>query len=54
MEPFPSSFDNHYILVAMDYVSKWVEAVPTKTNENKDVVKFFKENIISHFGAPMW
>ena len=51
MGPFPSSFDNHYILVAMDYVSKWVEMVPTRTNDNR-VVRFLKENIISHLNAP--
>jgi len=50
--PFPSSFGNQYILVAVDYVSKWVEAIPTRTNDNKVVIKFLKENIFSHFGTP--
>ena len=31
---------------------KWVEVVPTKTNDNRGVVKFLKENIISRFGTP--
>ncbi|RVW59061.1 hypothetical protein CK203_111530 [Vitis vinifera] len=31
MGPFPMSFGNSYILVGMDYVSKWVEAIPIKT-----------------------
>ena len=35
MGPFPSSCENLYILVAVDYVSKWVEAIATKTNDNK-------------------
>jgi len=48
---FLSSFGNQYILVAVDYMSKWVEAVPTKTNDNRVVVKFLKKNIISRFGA---
>ena len=52
MGPFPNSFSNQFILVAVDYVSKWVEAVPTKTNDNKVVVKFLKENIFSRFGTP--
>ena len=43
MRPFPNSFDNQFILVTVDYVSKWVKAVPTKTNDNKVVVKFLKE-----------
>ena len=29
MGSFPSSFNNIYILLAIDYVSKWVEAIPT-------------------------
>jgi len=33
----------------MDYVSKWVEVIPSKRNDNKVVVKFLKENIFSHF-----
>ena len=48
---FLSSFGNQYILVAVDYMSKWVEVVPTKTNDNRVVVKILKKNIISRFGA---
>jgi len=33
-------------------MSKWVEAVTSRTNANKVVVKFLKENIFSRFGAP--
>ena len=36
----------------MDYVSKWVEAIPSKTNDNKVVIKFLKENIFSRFRIP--
>ena len=32
MRPFPSSEGNTHILVAVDYVTKWVEAIPTKCN----------------------
>ena len=52
MGPFPNSFGNQFILFAVDYVSKWVEAVPTKTNDNKLVIKFVKENIFSRFDTP--
>ena len=51
MAPFPNSFENLYILVAVDYMFKWVETVSCKTNDNKVVVKFL-ENIFSQFGAP--
>ena len=37
MGPFPSSYNNLYILLAVDYVSKWVEAIPTRTNDAKIV-----------------
>ena len=48
---FPNSFGNQYIFVALDYVSKWIEAIPSKTNDNKVVIKFLKENIFSRFRA---
>ncbi|XP_063946014.1 uncharacterized protein LOC135151482 [Daucus carota subsp. sativus] len=37
---------------AVDYVSKWVEAIPTRSNDNKVVLRFLKENIFSRFGTP--
>jgi len=50
--PFLSSFRNEYILLAVDYVSKWVEAIHSKTNEAKVVIKFLRENIFARFGMP--
>jgi len=47
------SYGNQFILVAIDYVSKWAIAVPTRTNDNRVVIKFLRENIISRFGAPV-
>jgi hypothetical protein len=52
MGPFPPSFGYLYILVAVDYVSKWVEAVACKNNNHRIVVKFLKEHILSRFGTP--
>ena len=46
------SFAYEYILVGVDYVSKWVEAMATKTNDHKVVVKFIQANIFSRFGTP--
>lgn len=52
MGPFPYSNGNRYILVAVDYVSKWVEAVALPTNDDKVVVNFVKKNIFMRFGTP--
>ena len=40
MGPFPPSDGKEYILVTVDYVSKWVEAIPTRTNDHREVLKF--------------
>ncbi|XP_045830863.1 uncharacterized protein LOC123922161 [Trifolium pratense] len=50
--PFPSSFSNEYILVAVDYVSKWVEAIASPKADGKTVIKFLKRNIFTRFGTP--
>ncbi|CAA7393169.1 unnamed protein product [Spirodela intermedia] len=52
MGPFPSAEKYEYILLSVDYVSKWVEAIPTRTNDHKIVMKFMQENIFSRFGCP--
>ncbi|GKD83261.1 reverse transcriptase domain-containing protein, partial [Tanacetum coccineum] len=51
MGPFPSSRGNKYILVAVDYLSKWVEAKVIPTNDTRVVVKFLK-SIFARFGTP--
>nr|XP_009605495.1 uncharacterized protein LOC104100041 [Nicotiana tomentosiformis] len=52
MVPFPLSRGNKYILLAVDYVSKWVEAIALPTNDAMVVVAFVKKNIFSRFGTP--
>ncbi|XP_073017790.1 uncharacterized protein [Primulina eburnea] len=42
----------HSEAFAVDYVSKWIEAIPCRTNDHKIVIKFLKENIFSRFGIP--
>nr|GEV86348.1 reverse transcriptase domain-containing protein [Tanacetum cinerariifolium] len=51
MGPFPSSKGNKYILVAVDYLSKWVEAKAIPTNDARVVVKFLK-SLFSRFETP--
>ncbi|XP_074297799.1 uncharacterized protein LOC141628574 [Silene latifolia] len=50
MGPFPTSSEFIYILLAVDYVSKWVEAIPAKTNDSKVVADFIKSFIFVRFG----
>ena len=50
MGPFPASLGYAYILVGVDYVFKWVEAIPYKANDHRVVLRFLKENIFSRFG----
>ena len=48
---FPPSFRQLYIFLAVDYVSKWVEAIATSTYDAKVVLKFLQKNIFTQFGA---
>ncbi|GJS70761.1 reverse transcriptase domain-containing protein [Tanacetum coccineum] len=51
MGPFSSSNGNKYVLVAIDYVSKWVEAQAFPTNDAQNVVNFLKK-LFPRFGIP--
>lgn len=52
MRPFPSSFGFQYILLAVDYVLKWVKAIATRTDDSKVVAEFLKSNIFAIYGFP--
>jgi hypothetical protein len=45
MGPFPKSKNHEYILVAIDYVSKWVEVMPCRAADVKNSKKMFEEII---------
>ena len=50
MGPFPPSFGK-YFLLAMDYASKWVEAIIGPKNDANTIVGFIQRNILSSYGA---
>ncbi|GKC86598.1 reverse transcriptase domain-containing protein [Tanacetum coccineum] len=52
MGPFPSSRGNKYIIVAVDYLSKWVEAKVLPTNDAGVVCKILK-SLFARFGTPL-
>lgn len=52
MGPFPVSYGFVYILLAVDYVSKWVEAIPTRIDVAVVVVDFARSQLFCRFGVP--
>ena len=51
--PFPKATDNkRYLLVGIDYFTKWVEAEPLANIRDVDAKKFVWKNIVTRFGAP--
>ncbi|XP_016173161.1 uncharacterized protein LOC107615627 [Arachis ipaensis] len=52
MGPFPPSYSFKYILVAVEYVSKWVEALATTTSDAKIVLQFLRKHIFTRFRVP--
>jgi hypothetical protein len=52
MGPFPKSKNSEYILVAVDYVSKWVRAMPCRAIDSRNSKKMFEEVIFPRFGVP--
>ena len=52
MGPLSPSFGNLYILLAVDFVSKWVDAIAYPSNDANTVVGFIQRNILNRYGAP--
>jgi hypothetical protein len=52
MGPFPNSDCNEYILVAIDYVSKWVEALPYRAVDAMHSKRMFHEIIFLRYRVP--
>ena len=52
MGQFQKSMECEYILIAVDYVSKWVEALPCRAADAKHARKMFHEVIFPRFGTP--
>lgn len=50
--PFPPSFSCKYILVTVDYVSKWVEVIASQKADGKTVINFLKKNMFTRFCSP--
>ena len=48
----PSATGHHYIIVVVDYFTKWAEAMPTYSNDAKTTTLFLFNHIISRFGVP--
>ena len=54
MGPFPASNGYTHILVVVDYVTKWVEAIPTSSADHNTSIKMLKEVIFLRFGVPRY
>jgi hypothetical protein len=53
MVPFLESRTKHtHILVAVDYVTKWVDKIPTKSADHARAIKMLKDIIFPRFGVP--
>jgi hypothetical protein len=47
-----SSKGHHFVLMAMDYFTKWIEVVPLRNMTHKEVISFVLEHIVHRFGIP--
>ena len=47
-----SSAQHKWILIATDYFTKWIEAIPTRNSIDSVIIKFLEDHILSRFGCP--
>jgi transposase InsO family protein len=52
MGPFPNSEGYEYILVVVNYISKWVEALPCRAADAMHSKRMFHEVMFSRYGVP--
>ena len=53
MGPFPKAVRNkRYLLVGIDYFTKWIEAKPLANIRDVDAKRFVWKNIVTRFGVP--
>ncbi|XP_058767422.1 uncharacterized protein LOC131641112 [Vicia villosa] len=51
--PFPvGSYQNKYLVVAVDYFTKWIEAEALAKITAENVLRFYKRNVLARFGVP--
>jgi hypothetical protein len=48
----PYSGQHKWILMAIDYFTKWIEVVPCRQAIDSVIIKFLETNILSRFGCP--
>lgn len=52
MMPFLIFYGNKHILLVVDYVSKWAQAIACCKSDDKVVIGVVHKNIMTMFGAP--
>ena len=48
----PTARGNHYVMIAVEYFTKWVELVPVKSKSTADVAHAFLDQVLSRLGTP--
>ncbi|MCO5564238.1 hypothetical protein L7F22_017896 [Adiantum nelumboides] len=53
IEPPAYRTQAQYIIVAIDYLTKWVEAKSTRKNDARSIAAFLYENVFTRYGLPI-